>query len=178
MELTFTGQRMLLASVTARSEVHGEDREPASDVGLKADVPNDVLAVFHPDLKAAMYRFDESRPQDLVDQGKSREPGYLPHLKFPMLRTPLNWDGEIVNAKVKIRRLGEPEKNDVILTPAKVNKFAFELHDGGTVGLSFRVQYKPDEAQAGKLAMLVQQDVEVSLEILPEEEPQQGFAGE
>lgn len=167
MNLTFTAQVMLVVSVTARSEVHGQDREPASDVGLRADLPNDVLSIFHPSLKGALYYYDDARPKDLADQGKAHEPGFLPHLRFPQMGVPLGWDDEIPNARVTIKQKGESK--GVILHPAKVNKFAFEPMDGGTVTLSLRVQYKPDERQAGRLAMLVQQEVEVTLELVDEE---------
>lgn len=166
MKLTFTNQRMTIVSVTARAEAHGEEREPASDIGLRADLPNDVLSVFDPQLKGALYYFDDGRPKDLVDQGKKHEPGFLPHLRFPMMGVPLHWGAEIVNARIHIKRPGEAKA--VTLTPAKVNKFAFEPLDGGTVTLSLRVQYKPDEKQAGKLALLVQQEVDVTLELVEE----------
>lgn len=169
MKLTFTNQVMLLASVTARAEVHGDEREPASDLGLRAELPNDALNVFDKSLKSCLYHFDSERPKDLADQGKSNEPGFLPHLRFPMLGAPLHWDDEIANAVVRIKRRGETK--ELVLTPAKVNKFAIEPLDGGTVRLSIRVQYKPDEKQAGRLAMLVQQEVEVTLEIVDEEVP-------
>lgn len=170
MKLAFTNQAMLLVSVTARAEVHGDEREPASDVGLRADLPNDVLSIFHPSLKSALYHLDDARPKDLADQGAAHQPGFLPHLRFPNLGAPLGWDDEIPNARVTIKRKGE--RGEVILTPAKVNKFAFEPKDGGTITLSLRVQYKPDERQAGRLAMLVQQEVEVTLEVVEETEAQ------
>ena len=164
MKLTFVGQTMLIVSVTARSEVHGPDREPASDIKLRAEVPNDVLNIFDPALKPALYWFDNDRT-DLVDKGKSHEPGFLPHIRFQQLGA-MCWDDEVVNARVHIKRAGESK--GVTLAPAKVNKFHFEPLDGGTVTLSMRVQYKPDEKQAGKLAMLVQQEVEVTLELVEE----------
>ena len=57
----------------------------------------------------------------------------------------------------------------MVLKPVKVNDFKFTPLDGGTVEFHMRVQYHPEERQAGKLAMLVQQEVEVSLEQVEEE---------
>lgn len=164
--LKFTDQRMLVASVTARSEVHGAEREPASDVGLEADLSNDVLNIFHPGLKSLLYYFDKEKQRDLADQGRATEPGFLPDLRMPDLLPPLKWQGEIVNARVTIGVPGAAEKNRVVLTDAKVNNFQLTPRDGGTVQLKLRVQYHPDEKQAGKLAMLVQQEVEVTLEVV------------
>ena len=163
MKLQFTNQKMLLASVNARAEVHGEEREPAGDIRLESDLPNDVLNVFHPGLKNLLYSFDKGRERDLADQGKAHEPGFTPDLRLPKLGAPLKWEEEIPEAKVTVRVAGT--KQEVGLQPAKVNEFRFSPMDGGTVTFSMRVQYHPDERAAGKLACLVQQEVEVTLEI-------------
>lgn len=170
MDLKFSGQKMLVASVTARSEMHGQDREPASDVGLEANLSNDVLNIFHPGLKGLLYYFDPAKERDLADQGKSTEAGFMPDLRFPKLGLPLKWDEEIAEARVTISVPGT--KTEVVLEPAKVNKFALTPLEGGTISFGMRVQYKPDEKQAGKLAMLVQQEVEVRLEPIPPKQEQ------
>ena len=162
MKLTFTNQKMLLASVNARAEVHGEEREPAGDIQLEADLPNDVLNVFHPGLKGLLYHFDRGRERDLADQGRAHEAGFAPDLRLPNLGHPLKWEEEIPEAMVTVRVAGT--KTEVVLTPVKVNKFQFSPLDGGTVSFSMRVQYHPSEKEAGKLAMLVQQEVDVTLE--------------
>lgn len=164
MKLAFIAQRMMVASVNARAEAHGEEKEPAGDLGLSADLPNDVLSIFHPGLKPLLYEFNKDRPLDLAEQGRASTEGYLPHLRFQRLKSPLHWEDEMTNVRVRVRRAGDADKNEVSLFPAKVNKFAFEAREGGTISLGFRVQYKPDEKQAGRLAMLVQQEVEVTLE--------------
>lgn len=153
---------MLLAHVTVRSEVHGEEREPAGDIRLESDLPNDFLNVFSPDLKRLLYCFDKGRERDLADQGKAHEPGFAPDLRLPKLVSPLKWDEEIAGARVTVRVAGT--KQEVVLQPAKVNEFRFSPLDGGTVSFSMRVQYHPGEREAGKLAVLVQQEVEVTLE--------------
>ena len=164
MDLSFTDQKMLLASVNARAEVHGEEREPAGDVKLEADLPNSCLSLFHPTLKSLLYCFDSARPQDLADQGKAHEPGYLPHLRFPNLVSPLRWDAEVANAQVTISVPGV--RGEIVLSSCKVNKFEFTPHDGGTVSIAMRVQCHPDEKAFGKLSVIVQQEVSVTLEIV------------
>lgn len=179
MRLDFANQKMLLASVNVRSEQHGESREPAGDVGLKADLPNDVLAVFHPRLKALLYTFDEARPQDLADQGRAKEKGYLPHLLMPDLNegSPIGWSGEVENVRVTIAKPGMRKR--VVLEPAKINKFTFLPRDGGTVTLAMRVQAHPDSEAFGDLAaeMVVQTEVEVTVEALPEKQQEIGHGG-
>ncbi len=166
MQLTFSKQKMLLNSVNARAEIHGDEREPAGDISLLAQLPNDVLNVFHPTLKGLLYHFDKGRERDLADQGRAHEAGFAPDLRLPKLGLPLKWADEIANAKVTIRVPGETK--EVVLQPVKVNDFKLTPIDGGTVEFHMRVQYHPEERQAGKLAMLVQQEVEVSLEQVAE----------
>ena len=163
MNLAFANQKMLLASVNARAEVHGEEREPAGDVALEADLSNDILNIFAPGLKGLLYYFDPEKERDLADQGKATEPGFMPDLRFPRLGGPLKWDEEIPEARVTIRVAGT--KKEVVLAPCKVNKFALTPLAGGTVQFEMRVQAHPEEKQFGVLSVLVQQEVEVTLEI-------------
>jgi len=163
MKLTFQNQKMTVTSVNPRAEMHGQEREPAGDIHLRADLPNNVLSVFDPALKAALYWLDNDKPKDLVEQGRAAEPGYLPDLKFPMLGSPLAWDDVVENARVTIKPLGA--RYEIVLEPSKVNDFKFTPRDGGTVTLQMRVQTHPDEQEFGRLSVLVKAEVEVTLEI-------------
>ena len=161
MDLSFSHQKMLLANVNVRSEVHGEEREPAADLKFECDVSNDVLSELHPALKALLYHFDASRDADLADRGKKAESGFLPHLRFQALGAPLKWEGEMAGALVSVGVAGT--KRSIELSPVKVNGVAFEPLDGGVVRLSFRVQCHPSERDFGALATLAQAEVEVTL---------------
>jgi hypothetical protein len=159
LKIQFKGQKMLLANVNVRAEVHGDDREPAGDLKFEVDLDNGFLGEFHPALKSTLYHFDESRERDLADQGKRHD---APDLRMPQLQAPLKWDEEMLGAKCRIREIGA--KSDVGLDPVRVNNWTIEPREGGTCSVSFRVQCHPDEKIFGKLAMLVQQEVEVTLE--------------
>jgi len=158
MKLDFKNQKMLLVSVNARSELHGEEREPAGDIGLEVDLSNDVLGNFHSSLKETLYCFDDAK-SDLIDQTKRKEEGYLPHLRFAKLG-PLKWEDEVDNVSVSIR---VDSKRTITLAPAKINKFFVTPKDGGTVTLEMRIQAHPDEKAFGALSVLVQQQVEVTV---------------
>lgn len=160
MELTFTNQRMKLANVNVRAEQHGEEKEAAMDLKLEVICSNDKLSELHPSLKSAFYHYDDQR-SDMADQG-SKEPGFLPHLKFPkMADQAFKWDDEVKGAHLAIVVPGEKKATE--LSDVKVNNLTFTPKEGGSVEICFRVQYKPDEKVMGKLAMLVQQDVDVTL---------------
>lgn len=168
MKIEFTQTRMKLAHVNVRSEVNGEDRECASDIRFDATVSNDVLNLLDPNLKAALYHYDNGKA-DVADEGKHAEPGFLPHLRFPKLSPSggISWEDEMKDANIAVTIPGA--KSAIMLEGVKVNKLRIWPKDGGSVMLSFRVQCHPDEKVFGKLATLVQTDVEVSLSPAPVE---------
>ena len=153
--------KCFLSNVNIRSEVHGEDREPAGDLKIECDVDNGLLAEFDPALRSLLYYFDESRERDLADQGKAGA-DFKPDLRMPRLAMPLKWDEEMLGARCRIKVPGA--KSDIGLDPVKVNNWTIEPREGGTCSLSFRVQCHPDEKAFGKLATLIQQDIEFTLE--------------
>lgn len=160
MKITFPWKKALLANVNVRAEVKGEDREPASDLKFEADVPNDFLSELSSSLKSSLYFYDDARG-DLADQGK-KEPGFLPHLKFPRMDLPIKWNDEMADAVVAIRLVGA-EGPLMTLEPVKINDLKLTPKEGGTVALSLRVQCHPTADQFGELATLVQREVEFSI---------------
>ena len=160
MKLEFTNQQMKLAHVNVRSELHGEEREAASDIKFEANLPNDILSELHPSLKSALYHYDTGR-QDIADQGKKPEAGFLPHLKFDKLAGDLKWNDEMTGATIAILVPGS--KKAIQIEDGKVNNVKLTPKEGGTVAFSFRFQCHPDEKIFGALATLVQSDVNVTL---------------
>ncbi|MNY77866.1 hypothetical protein D3C86_2179100 [compost metagenome] len=55
------------------------------------------------------------------------------------------------------------KQDDIVLGDAKINKLAFDLQEGGTVFVTFRVQAHPDEKTSAKLLALLGQEVHMSL---------------
>ena len=159
MNLIFHQQKMFLANVNVRAEVHGEEREPAGDLKLECDIPNDVLTELHPALKGMLYYFDDARPADLVEQSKKGEPGFLPHLRIPDLVGPLKWGEEMTGVRLTLHQ----GKSELVLLDCKVNNVQFEPKDGGTIALQLRVQAHPGEKDWGRLCSLTQSEVTVSI---------------
>jgi hypothetical protein len=160
MKLQLSAQRAFLSNVNARAEMKGEEREPAADLAIRFDTANDILANFSPSLKSLLYYFDDARPADLADQGKAAEPGYAPHLRYPMLDAPIKWNDEMLGAECRI----QTGNQTLFLRDVKVNAFKFTPKDGGTVTVEFRVQAHPDEKSFGKLCTMIQTEVEISID--------------
>ncbi len=159
MKIEFKEQKCLLSNVNVRSEVHGEDREPAGDLKIEVDVDAGTLAEFDPALRGLLYYFDEGRERDLADQARSGEPI---DLRMPHLEYPLRWGEEMLGARCRIKVPGA--KSDVGLDPVNVNNWTIEPREGGTISLSFRVQCHPSAKDFGALAVLVQSEIEFTLE--------------
>lgn len=171
-----TERTVTLANFNPRVENNGpNDKKPAADLKIAFNVPNvELAALFHPDLKASLYTFDEQRGGDLVDAAhKDEDPSFAPHLRFPKLG-PLKWELDIECAQV---RIAYGVKSEIALPDCKVNTFTLEPQDGGTVAATFRIQGHPDGKAAGRLYDL--QGCEITLTVEPPTvEPGDDLAGE
>jgi hypothetical protein len=149
LELELDQREATIADFNPRAELNGEEKRPAADIRLVIPVNSDILAHFAPTLKA--HIFNENGPRDLADG---------PPLRYPEIGA-FSWNAEMLGAKLII---GTGLKSLMTFEDAKISKFVIDPKEGGGVLLSLRAQVHPDEKQAGKLSMLIQQTVTVSLE--------------
>ncbi len=162
MKIEFQKQKALFVHFNGRSELHGEEREPAGDVTIRATVENRFLDQLHGTLRFALFFHDTANPgKDLADTAMEDDVNYLPHRRFPEL-APLKWSGDMENAKLTIRVPGR--RGAIVLPEAKVNKVSIMPKDGGVCEITFQAHAKPDEEAAGKLYQLIQKEVEFDLE--------------
>lgn len=159
-------ERCLLSNLNVRTEMHGDEREPAVDLNFEFSGANNLLLKLHPGLRDAFYRADETK--DLIDST------HMPHLRFPMLGA-LSWNLEIPRTKLRIHD-ADDAADDVVLGGGKTNKFKLTMLEGGTVKWQFRCQFsKPDEDSIAKLMRVLNQAIPVSLECADEEEDLDNF---
>lgn len=163
---TLVKERCMLGNMNIRTEIHGDKKESAVDLKFSFSSANNLLLKLHPDLRAALYRANETR--DLVN------PDHMPHLKFPFMG-PLSWDLEIPRTRLRVHD-AEDASHDVLLGNGKTNKFKLTLKEGGTVEWEFRCQFsKPDEDSIAKLMRVLNQVVPISLECAPIDEEADNF---
>lgn len=164
MKLAFDKQKLMLAHMNVRSEVHGDQRQGATDLKFHVMLQNDCLAMFHPYLKTALYTKEAPKTgpgEDLADKASD-----APHLRMPDIEWPMKWKGAMIAAKFKVKKVGD--KDMVSAADVKINGAHITAKDGGIIDLTFRAQFYPNEEQFGKLATMVQQEVELT--IVPGEE--------
>jgi len=156
--LELDNQMVKIMHVNARNERHGDESVLAVDLRLQARLSNDALSMFSPTLKSSFYHKDDSVQGDLV-----KDKNHLPNLKNPKLG-PVKWDGswehQLLRVLHKVRK-----EDDIVLDDCKVAKMAFDMQEGGTVFINFRVQAHPDEKDTARLLQLLGQEVHMSLSV-------------
>lgn len=156
-----------LTHVNFRKELHGDEHVQAVDLTMGVDVPNTLLDTIQPGLREALYyNADASAGQvTIVDL-----PETLPNLRFPRLNS---GKFSLDDKKNKLAGyelfidygLGD-ERSNMVFDCCKVVKRAIETKEGGTVHLSWQVQYsgdRLDQETCGKLALLEQDLIAIRL---------------
>lgn len=150
-----TRQSAKLASYTPRRELHGEDPQPAATLHFAVTLPAHQLAMFHPTLAGILFTRPDGNA-DLADAGT--EYGAV---RFPEVTNPMAWSREIIGAELTIHYgIG---KSDLVLPECNVDRFTIAPQAGGVAIVTFRTACHPDERQSGKLAMMIAEDVEITL---------------
>jgi len=170
MRFELTTHKAKLNSYSPRRELHGEDRKPAATLHFGIAIGAELLAMFSPTLRSALFYKDANAARsDLADQGSEAA-----DLRFPEISAPIHWAHEIVGAKLTIHR-GISATSNLVLPECMVDKFTLAPQQGAVVLVNFRVACHPDEKQSGKLAMIIDEECEITLE---PPEPMADLAGD
>lgn len=146
MQFELEKGKCLLASFNSRAEKNGEQNVSASDLKFETKIGVGDLAQFGPELRAAWY--DET--------------GGAPRLRNPKLLGPFEFDDEAIGVTVTVD-YGIGGKSNIVLQECDVNAFRLEPLEGGTIGLTFRVQGHFDEKQRGKLSGFVAAELDITV---------------
>jgi len=153
MSFDLTKEKLQLANVNVRLEKHGDENVNAYDLKFTGNYPNAILLKLNPALRDVFYT--------TAQQGDLDE-DFFPQLRFPALGAQ-SWDLEIQRTVLRLHDIDD-DAHDLVISDGKTNKFQFEMLEGGTVKLSFRVQFsKLDEDDVAKLLRANGQAVPVSL---------------
>lgn len=151
-----------LSNLNTRVEKHGDDSVSAIDLTINYDAPNTILDDFQPGMLDAFYKAPESG-----DDSQATMDGFelsaKPLLRFQHLGVQ-KLGTELVGHRFAIE-YGIDEDVGIVLPDVGVKKFVLELKEGGTVSMKFLVQTNKGltEQIIGKLAMLISQEVRVTL---------------
>lgn len=141
-------QDVQFTHINQRLENHGPNEKVTGvDLSFSLDMENDVLEALAPGLRDSFYTLPAKGDGDLVDKAKANEPI---RLRYPEL-SPQSWSKELPNYEV-IFHYGLEGNNDVVLEDCTIKSIKIEMHDGGTVGLAWKVGAHPTDEQVGRLA--------------------------
>lgn len=156
-----------LTHVSFHKENHGPDLVQACDLNMAVDIPNTLLDQIAPGLRQALYW------NAAAEQGQEQLEGVddiLPNLRFPRLN-----GGKFALDDKKNKLAGfdldveyglDDERSHMAFDCCKVVKRVIETKEGGTVRLSWQVQYtgdRLDRETIGKLAQLEQDLITIRL---------------
>ena len=152
--------------IQLRTEKHGDENVSAYDARLSGNFSNSILLKLHEGLRDAFYK--ESDQQREID-------GFAKELRFPRIAKPVHWDLEIPRVILRLHDSTDPHE-DLLLERGVADKFVFEMLEGGTVKLAFRVKLaEVSDDQLIKLNRANGQEFLVSFEMAPVEETPDNF---
>lgn len=162
-----------LATVTTRTEKHGDEDVPAVTLGLELTVANTMLDVIDPTIRHALYRRHDGQ-EDLPGVEQSTPVLRCNSINRAILATKYDgWTLEVDD--------GIDETTPKAFGSCKVDKFTVEPKQGGSCVLRMRVGTSDlDAERSGMLGMHVGQPVWIKLRA-PEkavDEPQDDQSGE
>lgn len=147
----------MLASVTNRTETHGDERKPAVSLGFELTLPNTVLDSIDPTLREALYKAKPDAEPELP--GMVQTTPILRCNSIDRVTLPTNYTGWTLAVDD-----GIDETQPMVFGGCKVDKFAVEAKQGGTVVLRLRVGTSDIDAERlGKLGMHNGQPVWVTI---------------
>lgn len=141
-----------LSSYTPRRELHGEDPRPAATLKFDIVLGADMLLMFHPTLRSALFEHREGVVRNLADAASTAN-----DLRYPQIGKPLTWTLELIGAELTID-YGLGGKSNIVLPDCTVDDFTISPQQGAVAFVGFRVACHPDEKQSGKLAMMIGKD--------------------
>lgn len=154
-------QKATLAHLNVRPENHGDEKVGGADIKIAFTESNGHLALFHPTLRSAFYRAEETPPdQEEIFHGSPAD--QLTVRKFGDLIGSIRLKHELKGATVRIGfGIGGP--SDIDFDTADVDNFAVELMEGGSALYRFRVKCNPTGEQIKRLYELLGGEVDITV---------------
>lgn len=158
---SITEQTATLAHINVRPENHGDEKVGGADLKIAFTESNGLLAMFHPVLRDALYRREETPPnQEEIFEGSPADA--LTVRKFGDLIGALRLKHELKGAQVVIG-FGLGGASDIDFETADVDHFSVELMEGGSARYGFRVKCNPSGEQIKRLYEVLGGEVDISI---------------
>lgn len=154
-------EEILLSNVNLRTENHGEENVGAADLSLKFEAPNNLLEKFEKGLVKRFYR-PYQKGDDKTPELEMEHKDYFPVLQCKKIKT-ISWEEKYPGYRLRIMNPLE-DKCDVLLSDVELKGFRFELKEGGTVIVNFKVGCVPRGNDVAYLFEHMGSNISVTLE--------------
>lgn len=155
-------QSVVIINVNPRMEIHGTEHRMAADIKVSMKVENTFLDRFDKGLRPAFFWKAPPEADDQEDLVNNLNPDHLPNLRFKAMDPKFAWDYRGAGYKFKVPSL--LGMDDLVLIQCDLDQMTFEVVEGGSVIVGFRVVAHPNNEDMGELCGLIQQEVELTLE--------------
>ena len=122
-----------ITSFTGRTETHGKEKVPALSFGLLITTGNTILDALFPGLRLQIYKGVEELDQAQIDGVEPSTP-LLRNENIEIIRMNKMLEGWAV-----IIDHGIDDETQIELGTCKIDNFAIEAYEGGSIDLAFRV---------------------------------------
>lgn len=145
-----------ITSASLNAENHGDDHRTGMTIGFKAAVDASLLDSFDKKLRPTLFR--KQKAGDQLDIERSNDG--LVAVQFPKL-APFSWTEKFPGYEADLGPVGAAEPIQIV--DATLKDIKFRALEGGSVELSAKLYFNPDEDEIGPLARLMKEDAELTL---------------
>lgn len=161
--LDFTGVK--LDNVNSRMQKHGDDNVPALDLAITLTATNQVLDLIHHALRPTLFCAQGAQGHQPTQAEMDLPVDDLPNVRFPHLDYPVKYDSMLAGYTLTVD-YGRGGEQNLRLKTCDIKTFRIRPIEGGSVEVKFTVQCADgiDERIVGKLSMLQQSEISITLE--------------
>lgn len=161
--LDFTGVK--LDNTNSRMQKHGEENVPALDLAITLTANNKVLDLIHHALRPTLFCAQGAQGKAPTQAEMDLPVDDLPNVRFPHLDYPVKYDSMLTGYTLTVD-YGRGGESNLRLKTCDIKTFKITPIEGGSVEVKFTVQCADgvDERIVGKLSMLQQSEISITLE--------------
>jgi hypothetical protein len=156
-------REMQLSNLNTRTEKHGPENVGAADLSLQFEDSNKILELFEKGLVKRFYRAATKGDVEVQPELDMKHPDYLPILQCKKIKK-ISWEEEYPGYRLRIMNQLNDDECDVLLVDAELKGFTFELKEGGTVIVKFKVGCTPQGKDVAYLFEHLGSNISVTLE--------------
>lgn len=154
-------QKVTLAHLNVRPEKHGDENVGGADLKIAFTASNGLLALFHPMLRSALYRAEETPPeQEEIFEGSPADARTV--RTFSDLIGVIRLKHELKGATVVIG-FGLGGSSDIELETVDVDHFTVDVMEGGSAHYTFRVKANPSGEQVKRLYEVMGGEIDITV---------------